>query len=138
MPETVDWGSMSAKHLRMLAVVATDRTFEATMLDGRRMWVGKCIHCNAKLVVDETGRAAGEATLEHVLPETRGGDNSIANLAIACARCNRQKSPHDVRGGVKLDEMMARLLARRAERWREPSEVGLAAVVERAMQRDDD
>lgn len=124
---------MSAKHLRMLAVVATDRTFEPALLDGKRAWVGRCIHCNTKLVVGDDGRSAGEATLEHVLPQIQGGDDSVANLAIACARCNRQKSRHDVRGGLKLDEMMHRLLARRAERWRDPAEVGLTARVASVM-----
>lgn len=116
---------MSAKHQRMLAVVATDRTFERQTLDGVTVWVGKCIHCNAKLVVTATGRQAGNATLEHIVPESRGGTNDVGNLAIACARCNREKSPHDVAGGDKLQAMQDQLLARRKERWRDPADVGL-------------
>lgn len=30
--------------------------------------------------------------LDHILPWSRGGDHSAANLAVACADCNRRKS----------------------------------------------
>ena len=110
----------------MLAAAVTDATFEKTTLDGKTVWVGKCIHCNSKLVVDDNGRAMGEATLEHVWPETQGGTNEVANLAVACARCNREKgSRHDHKGGQRLEEVVAVLRARRQERWRDPAAVGM-------------
>ncbi|MCC5668733.1 HNH endonuclease [Nostoc sp. CHAB 5784] len=31
-------------------------------------------------------------TVDHVIPLTKGGANSIDNLALACFHCNRQKS----------------------------------------------
>ena len=34
----------------------------------------------------------GKDHIEHRLPKSRGGDNSYANLAIACGTCNRKKS----------------------------------------------
>ncbi len=61
-----------ARHLHLLAAAVTDRTFERTRLDDRPVWVGKCIHCNSKLVVADDGRSLGEATLEHIIPQTRG------------------------------------------------------------------
>lgn len=104
----------------------TDRTFERTTLDEREVWVGKCLHCNTRLVVASDGRALGEATLEHVWPETQGGTNDLQNLAVACARCNREKgSRHDHKGGERLDEVVALLEARRMERWRDPDDVGM-------------
>lgn len=121
---------MAAKHLRILGIVATDRTFSATSLDGRRVWVGKCIHCAAKLVVGDDGRPLGAATIEHIWPQSQGGGDDLANLALACDRCNREKgSRHDhKRGGdPRLLEIVETLRRRRAERWRDPSEVGLAA-----------
>jgi hypothetical protein len=39
---------VTIKQLRVLAIVATDRTFEPRDLDGERVWVGKCIHCGRK------------------------------------------------------------------------------------------
>lgn len=125
---------MSRRHLLLLAAAVTDSTFERRSLDGRPVWVGKCIHCNSKLVVADDGRSLGEATLEHVWPEAQGGTNDVTNLAVACARCNREKGTrHDHRGGPRLEQVVALLQARRLERWRDPRDVGmdgrLAAVM---------
>ena len=130
---------MSRKHLLLLAAAVTDATFERTTLDGKTVWVGKCIHCNSKLVVDDKGRAMGEATLEHVWPETQGGTNDVQNLAVACARCNREKgSRHDHRGGQRLEEVVAVLRARRLERWRAPEEVGMERRLAQVLPMPDD
>jgi len=107
------------RHRLMLDVVRTDTTFEPSVLDGAKVWVGKCIHCNAKLVVAADGRSLGEATLEHIVPQTRGGTDDVANVAIACARCNREKGKrHDHKRGERLDDVVATLQARRTARWR--------------------
>ena len=117
---------MSRRHLLLLAAAVTDKTFERTVLDGKPVWVGKCIHCNSKLVVADDGRSLGEATLEHVWPQTQGGTDDAQNLAVACARCNREKGTrHDHRGGQRLDEVVALLRTRRSERWRDAEEVGM-------------
>lgn len=117
---------MSRRHLLLLAAAVTDATFERATLDGRRVWIGKCLHCNSKLVVADDGRSLGEATLEHVWPEAQGGTNAVENLAVACARCNREKGTrHDHRGGPRLEQVVALLQARRLERWRDPREVGM-------------
>jgi hypothetical protein len=81
---------MSRRHLLLLAAAVTDSTFERITLDGKTVWVGKCIHCNSKLVVADDGKSLGEATLEHVWPEKQGGTNEVVILAVACARCNRE------------------------------------------------
>jgi 5-methylcytosine-specific restriction endonuclease McrA len=125
---------MSRRHLLLLAAAVTDKTFERATLDGKPVWVGKCIHCNSKLVLADDGRSLGEATLEHVWPETQGGTNDVANLAVACARCNREKgSRHDHRGGAKLEQIVALLQARRRERWRDPADVGMEARLASVM-----
>ncbi len=117
---------MSRRHRSLLAAAATDSTFARTELDGQRVWVGKCIHCNAKLVLAADGRSLGEATLEHIIPQTRGGTNAVENLAVACARCNREKGKrHDHKRGLRLDDVVATLQARRRDRWREAATVGL-------------
>ena len=129
---------MSRKHLLLLAAAVTDSTFERTTLDGKTVWVGKCIHCNSKLVVADDGRSLGEATLEHVWPQTQGGTNDAINLAVACARCNREKGTrHDHRGGQRLDEVVAVLRARRIERWRDPEDVGMERRLAQVMPLDD-
>ncbi len=119
---------MSRRHLYLLAAAVTDATFERTRLDGRLVWVGKCIHCNSKLVIDDCGLSLGEATLEHIIPQTRGGSNALTNLAVACGRCNREKGKrHDHKRGTRFDDVVATLQARRTARWRQPDEVGMAA-----------
>lgn len=121
---------MSRKHLRLLGAAVTDTTFARTILDGETVWVGKCIHCNAKLVIRDDGRAMGAATLEHVRPQAQGGDNRLENLAVACNRCNREKGTrHDHGKGdrARLDEVVRLLSERRMARWRDPDDVGMAA-----------
>jgi 5-methylcytosine-specific restriction endonuclease McrA len=116
-----------ARHLHLLAAAVTDMTFERTRLDERAVWVGKCIHCNSKLVVADDGRSLGEATLEHIVPQARGGTDDVRNLAVACGRCNREKGKrHDHKRGVPAVSRPRPRTARRAERWREPEAVGMA------------
>jgi 5-methylcytosine-specific restriction endonuclease McrA len=113
---------VSRRHRLLLDVARTDSTFATTNLDGRTVWVGKCIHCNAKLVIAADGRSLGEATLEHIIPQTRGGTDELTNLAIACARCNREKGQrHDHKRGERLDDVVGTLQARRIARWRDPA-----------------
>lgn len=129
---------MSRRHLLLLAAAVTDSTFERATLDGRRVWIGKCVHCSSKLVVADDGRSLGEATLEHVWPEAQGGTNAVENLAVACARCNREKGTrHDHRGGQRLEQVVAVLKARRLERWRDPRDVGMATRLASVMGEQD-
>jgi len=43
----------TVKRRRVLAIVATDGTFEEHHLGGAVVWVGKCIFCNLRIVLDE-------------------------------------------------------------------------------------
>jgi 5-methylcytosine-specific restriction endonuclease McrA len=112
-----------AKHRKLLlAIVATDATFEKSVVRGDPVWVGKCIHCNARLVVSPDGDADGAATIEHIVPRTHGGGDDLANLAVACARCNALKGKrldHRRREDPTLTRVIETLRARRMARWRE-------------------
>lgn len=111
------------QHRKILSIVLTDRTFERAEHRGREVWAGRCIHCNAHLLVSLEGEPIGDATVEHIVPRTHGGTDDLKNLALACARCNHQKGRrHDLkrRGDEKLEAMITRLRARREERWRDP------------------
>ena len=100
---------MSVKQLRVLAIVATDSTYEPAVLDGKRVWVGKCIHCNRKLTIADDGTPLSRATIEHIWPRNHGGANDLRNIALACSACNRSKSRHDRqhRLDVKLADLHA-------------------------------
>ena len=45
----------------------------------------RCQYCGEKT-------PAGELTLDHILPRSRGGDNSPVNIVTACVPCNNRKS----------------------------------------------
>ena len=74
--------------------------------------------------------AAGELTLDHVVPRSRGGHTSWDNLVACCHRCNNIKgdrTPEEV--GLKLvrkprsynlntNRHLMRLLGRAEEKWR--------------------
>lgn len=115
--------SSARRRRTILGIIATDRTFERTEHRGREAWLGKCLHCNAHLVVGLDGEPISRATIEHILPQTAGGTADPANLGLACARCNQGKgSRHDLHfhRDARARELVERLLARRRERWRDP------------------
>lgn len=114
-----------SKQKQVLAIIATDRTFERSDHRGREVWLGKCIHCNSHLAVALDGTPISRATIEHIHPRTAGGTDAIENLALACAACNSSKgigidrlSPAD----PKFQQVVERLRAKRAKRWREAAE----------------
>jgi 5-methylcytosine-specific restriction endonuclease McrA len=113
-----------AKRRQILAIVATDRTFERATLRGIEVWVGKCLHCNSRLTVSAAGEPMGSVTIEHILPRHHGGTDDIENLALACARCNTEKGVrHDLRkaSDPRLQAVVERLQERRRARWRDPA-----------------
>ena len=44
----------------------------------------RCQYCGEK-------KQAGELTLDHIMPRSRGGDNSAVNIVTACVACNNRK-----------------------------------------------
>ncbi|MCB9677352.1 MAG: HNH endonuclease [Alphaproteobacteria bacterium] len=109
----------------VLAIIATDRTYEKVWYRGREVWSGKCIHCNTRLQVGLDGTPISRATIEHILPRTHGGTDAIENVALACARCNGGKgSRHDHKrlDDPKLQAIITRLQERRRKRWRDVPE----------------
>ena len=45
----------------------------------------RCQYCGEK-------KGVGELTLDHILPRSRGGDNSPVNIVTACVPCNNRKA----------------------------------------------
>ena len=52
-----------------------------------------CHWCGRRLRDPETGRQArpDDATIDHVLPRSRGGGNLLSNLVLACPACNEER-----------------------------------------------
>ena len=114
---------MSAKQRTILAIIATDTTFERARVGDREAWSGKCLHCNTRLTVALDGQPIGRATIEHIMPQTHGGTDDLRNLGIACARCNSEKGvrhDHKHKSDVRLNEVIGKLTEKRLARWREP------------------
>ena len=101
---------------KLARVAATDATFT---LRGPN-WVGKCLICNGPIAFD--ARTGEGATLEHIRARGRGGTEDLDNLGVVHGRCNWEKGrrwdPKRSRKAAEYDEYVARLLARRQERWR--------------------
>jgi 5-methylcytosine-specific restriction endonuclease McrA len=51
---------------------------------------GLCYYC-AKEMIFEKGCSPDKATIDHMLPITRGGTNDASNLVPACHACNSKK-----------------------------------------------
>lgn len=83
----------------------------------------RCQYCGAK------GKAS-ELTLDHILPRSRGGDNSPINVVTACLKCNNRKgdrTPDEARMPlltsqtalrVKLERVMLCHYAEARAEWR--------------------
>ena len=107
----------------LLWCAATDRTFERSRAGGRVVLVGKCIHCNTRHTLGLDGEPLTRATIEHIVPRGHGGQDTLDNLAIACARCNIGKGHRlDLRrwDDPTLQRVIATLQGRRRDRLRAP------------------
>lgn len=108
---------------QLVWLAATDRTFDLVDHRGTPALAGRCIHCNAMVIIGVDGERLLRATIEHIVPRTHGGADRLENLAIACGGCNGAK-------GIRLDplpwgdprlmEVIERLQTRKAKRAREP------------------
>ncbi len=119
---------------KLVRVAGTDRTF---VRNGRN-WVGKCLICNGPIAFDAvTGEGA---TLEHIRARSRGGTETLENLGIVHGRCNWEKGrrwdPRKRRSDADYDEFVARLLQKRADRWR-PSSTASDAPASRGESEED-
>ena len=83
----------------------------------------RCQYCGHK-------KAVSELTLDHIMPRSRGGDNSPVNVVTACLACNNRKSnrtPDEARMPlltpqsalrVKLERVMLCHYAEARAEWR--------------------
>ncbi len=113
----------ASKRRRVLDIIATDATFERADFRGHEVWLGKCLHCNAHLMVELSGEPISRVTIEHIVPRVHGGTNALENLGLACARCNQGKGSRHDRNYLKdarAQALVSRLQERRRERWRAP------------------
>lgn len=57
-------------------------------------------------------------TIDHLVPLSQGGDDSLQNLALACFHCNRYKSYHDTAVDPQSGDVVA-IFQPRLDQWSE-------------------
>jgi 5-methylcytosine-specific restriction endonuclease McrA len=73
--------------IRRRIYINVRRRREASSMKRLRIYMRdkyRCQYCGEK-------KTAGELTLDHILPRSRGGDNSPVNIVTACLQCNNRK-----------------------------------------------
>jgi 5-methylcytosine-specific restriction endonuclease McrA len=74
--------------IRRREYINVRRRREASGMKRLRIYVRdhwRCQYCGEK-------KAANDLTLDHILPRSRGGDNSPVNVVTACLACNNRKA----------------------------------------------
>lgn len=54
-----------------------------------------CIYCRKPLTLDVPNNHSSQVTLEHIIPQSDGGNHLITNLTIACGACNSKRGSSD-------------------------------------------
>lgn len=78
---------------RKLAYDLSKKIYIRTRLAESQNW--KCCWCGLR-----TTHIAGKknsATIEHIIPVSKGGSNSIENLAMACSSCNNNRKDTEIK-----------------------------------------
>lgn len=73
--------------IRLRSYINVRRRREASGMRRLRIYMRdrfRCQYCGDK-------RNSTELTLDHIVPRSRGGDNSPVNIVTACVRCNNRK-----------------------------------------------
>ena len=86
------------------AVVRGSRTraYIRTRCAESQRW--RCCYCNC---VMSTNRNAKDcATLEHIVPRSKGGEDTYDNCVAACKRCNNLRGTHDLNEDMTLPHVV--------------------------------
>lgn len=52
----------------------------------------KCVYCGTQSNEEREQSSKSILSIDHLIPESRGGDASISNLVCACKKCNNEKN----------------------------------------------
>ena len=74
---------------------------------------GRCEYCHTP-----DGFVPGSFAVEHIVPRSKGGPTTLANLALSCPACNGHKY-NKVEGSEPLTDQRVRLFNPRTQVWAE-------------------
>lgn len=71
----------------------------------------KCVYCGRQLTLIRSSES--EATLDHIIPMARGGQNALCNVVPCCRACNNSKENREMLSwldeqGLSLDRFAMR------------------------------
>jgi len=76
------------------------KTVKKVAVLSRLLDADTCHYCGRALIFYEGNQYPLSATMDHVIPRSKGGDDSLGNLVVCCNQCN----------GIKADENISHLL----------------------------
>ena len=63
-----------------------------------------CLYCSIPTRLDVRKTAPNRATIDHIVPISRGGTSAESNLAVACNACNVEKANKTLEEFVQLKQ----------------------------------
>lgn len=112
---------------------------ETTRLRLRRRDGDRCTICGLRMDFEPDDRleAPNRATIDHIIPRSKGGTNDWSNLRLAHARCNRERGASEATGVIPclvqapllpVAEVIALMERRRSEQHTHEALRALAAA----------
>lgn len=90
------------KKFRAVVRGSRTRAYIRTRCAESQRW--RCCYCNC---VMSTNRNAKDcATLEHIVPRSKGGEDTYDNCVAACKRCNNLRGTHDLTENMELPHIV--------------------------------
>lgn len=101
----------TARHQRRAQMYGSEWDPGITRAALREIHGDACMYCGVDMDFMERGRkqAPTRATVEHIIPLSRGGSHTWENMAIACSKCNctkRDKTPEEFAEYLASDSSM--------------------------------
>lgn len=92
-----DWATDAIKRARDAGCTTVERVERDVVLD-RDGWV--CYICGTDTKAATSPFDASSPTIDHVIPLSRGGEHTYANVRCACLHCNSSKADRPVAGAA--------------------------------------
>jgi hypothetical protein len=105
----------------VLQIVATDRTFALSAWQGKPAWAGRCLQCEALLLVGCDGAPISSAQIVQLAAGQPDDEpaSDVSEQGLVCLHCVFLDRKREQASDPRLSETLEQLRARRRERWRD-------------------